>query len=218
MRTWLRNNQATTEPDAPTIFTLEDQYLASLDGMKSVSDEIIFNPGKYSLLFGPGANDNLQAQFKVVKNPLTSVSDNQIKSNVVAAINAYFRIDFWDFGDTFYFTELAAYIHNQLAPDLLSVVIVPAQTSSGFGSLFQVFAEDNEIFISSATVDNVEVINSLSAEKLKATGTVVTSADVATTSTAGTVATTSTASTTSTSTSTGTTSTSSTSSSSGGYY
>ena len=219
LRTWLRNNQSTTKPDAPTIFSLEDQYLASLDGLKSVSDEIIFNPGQYSLLFGPGANSNLQAQFKVVKNPLTTVSDNQIKSNVIAAINDYFRIDFWDFGDTFYFTELAAYIHNQLAPDLLSVVIVPAQTASGFGSLFQVFAEDNEIFISSATVDNVEVINSLSAEKLKATGTVVTSADVATTTTAGTVATTSTASTTtSTSTSTGTTTTSTSTSSSGGYY
>ena len=98
-------------------------------------------------------------------------------------------------------------------------MIVPAQTASGFGSLFQVFAEDNEIFISSATVDNVEVINSLSAEKLKATGTVVTSADVASTTTAGTVATTSTASTsTSTSTSTGTTTTTTSTSSSGGYY
>jgi len=208
LRTWLRNNQATSKPSAPTIFDLESQYLASLDGIKSVSDEVIFNPGQYTLLFGPGADANLQAQFKVVKNPLSSASDNQIKSSVIAAIDEYFRIDFWDFGDTFYFTELAAYVHNQLAPDLLSVVIVPAQSTSGFGSLFQVFADDNEIFISSATVDNVEIINSLSAEKLKATGTVVTSAEVTSTATSGTVATTSTAS----------TSSSSTASSSGGYY
>ena len=207
LRTWLNNNQSTTKPQSPTIFDLETQYLASLDGIKSVSDEVIFNPGQYTLLFGPGADANLQAQFKVVKNPLSSVSDNQIKSNVIAAINDYFRIDFWDFGDTFYFTELASYIHNQLAPDLLSVVIVPAQTGSGFGSLFQIFAEDNEVFISSATVDNVEIINSLSVEKLKATGTVVTSAEVTTTTTSGTVATTSTASTSSSSTS-----------ASGGYY
>ena len=208
LRTWLRNNQSTVKPDAPTIFDLEDQYLASLDGIKSISDEIIFNPGVYKLLFGPGADTNLQAQFKVVKNPSTSVSDNQIKSRVISAIDTYFQLNFWDFGDTFYFTELAAYIHNQLSPDLLSVVIVPAQSTSGFGSLFQVFAEDNEIFISSATVDNVEIINTLSAEKLKATGTVVTSADVATTSTSSVTATVATSG------SSGT----STSSSSGGYY
>lgn len=212
LRTWLRNNQSTSKPDTPTIFDLEDQYLGSLNGIKSISDEIIFNPGEYKLLFGPGAESNLQAQFKVVKNPSSSVSDNQIKSQVIAAIDLYFQLDFWDFGDTFYFTELAAYIHNQLAPDLLSVVIVPAQSTSGFGSLFQVFAEDNEIFISSATVDNVEIINTLSAEKLKATGTVVTSADVATTSTSTVTATVATSS------SSGTSSSSSSSSSSGGYY
>lgn len=89
---------------------------------------------------------------------------------------------------------------------------MPAQSTSGFGSLFQVFAEDNEIFISSATVDNVEIINTLSAEKLKATGTVVTSADVATTSTSTVTATVATSS------SSGTSSSSSSSSSSGGYY
>lgn len=206
LRTWLAKGQLTTKPTAPTIFDLEDQYLASLDAVKSVSDEIIFNPGEYKLLFGPGADANLQAQFKVVKNPASSISDNKIKSDVIRAIDTFFQIDFWDFGDTFYFTELAAFIHNQLSPDLLSVVIVPAQSTSGFGSLFQIFAEDNELFISSATVDNVEIINTLSAEKLKSSGTVVTSSDVATTTTSGTVATTvATSSTTS-------------SSSSGGYY
>ena len=44
LRTWLANSQATTRPVAPTIFNLEDQYLSSLDKVKSVSDEIIFNP------------------------------------------------------------------------------------------------------------------------------------------------------------------------------
>ena len=223
LRTWLRKNQSTAKPSAPTIFDLETQYLSSLDNVKSVSDEIIFNPGDYKLLFGPGADANLQAQFKVVKNPASAVSDNQIKSDVISAIDNFFQIDFWDFGETFYFTELAAYIHNQLAPDLLTVVIVPAQSTSGFGSLFQVFAEDNELFISSATVDNVEIINTLSAEKLKSTGTVVTSAST-TTSAVGTVSATSTATSTTSSsgTSSGSTSTASSSSSSGttsgGYY
>ena len=226
LRTWLANSQSTTKPVAPTIFNLEDQYLASLDKVKSVSDEIIFNPGEYKLLFGPGADASLQAQFKVVKNPSSSVSDNKIKSDVIRAVDTFFQIDFWDFGDTFYFTELAAFVHNQLSPDLLSVVIVPAQSTSGFGSLFQIFAEDNEVFISSATVDNVEIINNISAEKLKATGAVVTSSTDATTSATGTVSTTASTSSTTSSTTSGSTtsgstptsSSSSSSSSSGGYY
>ena len=223
LRTWLRNSQVSARPEAPTIFDLETAYLASLDGIKSISDEIIFNPGEYKLLFGPGADASLQAQFKVIKNPQSTVSDNQIKSSVISAIDTFFQIDFWDFGDTFYYTELAAYIHNALAGDVLSVVIVPAQSTDGFGSLFQIYAEDNEIFVSSATVDNVEIITSISAEKLKATGSVITSS--AQTTTTGTVSATSTTTSGTVSTTGSTTSTSSSSSSSsssgsssGGYY
>jgi hypothetical protein len=203
LRQWLNNNQATTKPQAPTLFDLENSYLSNLDQYKSVSDEVVINPGEYKLIFGPGADAELQCQFKVVKNSNTNVSDNQIKSDVIAAINTYFSLELWDFGDTFYFTELAAYIHNQLAPNLLSVVIVPAQNPNGFGSLFEINSEDNQILISSATVDNVEIITSITADKLKATGTVVTSSTV-------------TASTTSTVASVSDTTTSS--GSSGGYY
>ena len=183
LRQWLAKGQSTTRPTAPTLFDLESAYLSSLDEFKSVSDEAVINPGEYKLIFGPGADAELQSQFKIVKNPNTNVSDNQIKSDVISAINTYFSLELWDFGDTFYFTELAAYIHNQLAPDVLSVVIVPAQSPNGFGSLFQINSEDNEILISSATVDNVEIITSITADKLKATGTVVTSSTVATTTT-----------------------------------
>jgi hypothetical protein len=155
-------------------------------------------------VFGPGAESELQATFKIVKNPATNVSDNQLKSSVVESINTYFSLGLWDFGDTFYFSELAAFLHNSLTPDVLSVVIVPAQASSGFGSLFQINSSENEILISSATVDNVEMITSITAEKIKATGNVVVSTGTSS-STTGTATVTSTA-------------TSSSSSSSGGYY
>lgn len=187
IREWLRNNQTSTRPSEPTIFELEDEYLKSLDDLKSVSDEIIFNPGKFKLLFGPGADSKLQATFKIVKNKNSVISDSQIKSDVISAIDNFFSIDFWDFGENFYFTELAAYIHNQTAPDVSSVVIVPSESGNSFGSLFQVYAEDNEIFVSSATVDNVEIITSISAETIKATGTVV-SSSTTTSTTTGTVA------------------------------
>jgi len=204
IRTWLKKNQSYDRPSAPTINDLENSYRQSLIPFKSVSDEIIFNPGKYKLLFGPGADSNLQATFKIVKNPNTNASDNQLKSQVIQSINDYFSLDLWDFADTFYFTELAAFLHNQLAPDVLSIVIVPAIATSGFGSLFQIRSEDNEILISSATVDNVEIITSITAEKLKSTGNVVTSTSTidATATTGSTVTSTSTSS----------------STSSGGYY
>ena len=103
---------------------LNDTYGRSLNQLKSVSDTVVFNPGEYVLLFGKGAESALQATFKVVKNPKTAVSDNAIKSDLVTAINNFFALQLWDFGDTFYFTELAAYLHNVLAPDVLSIVIV----------------------------------------------------------------------------------------------
>ena len=146
-----------------------------LNELKSVSDTIIFNPGEYVLLFGKGAESSLQATFKVVKNQSTAVSDNQIKSNLIEAINGYFSISLWDFGDTFYFTELAAYLHNTLAPDVLSVVIVPSSATTSFGSLFEITVDGHQLPISSATVDNVQIISSNTAEQLKATGTVVSS-------------------------------------------
>jgi len=102
---------------------------------------------------------------------------------VVAAINEFFALDNWDFGDTFYFTELAAYIHNQLAPDLLTAVIVPNQSGQGFGSLFQIDSAADEIFISGATVGDVSIISALGANQLAASGTVVTSTSSTTSNT-----------------------------------
>jgi uncharacterized membrane protein YgcG len=98
-----------------------------------------------------------------------------LKTRIIQAINEFFALDNFDFGDTFYFTELAAYIHNRLAPDLLTVVIVPNQAEQGFGSLFQISGSSDEIFISGATVDDVVIIDAIGANQLAASGTVVTS-------------------------------------------
>ena len=174
-RAWLNANQLTSEPQPPTVAELNDTYLPTLNQLKSVSDTIVFNPGEYVLLFGKGAETSLQATFKVVKNKATAVSDNQIKSNLIEAVNDYFTLALWDFGDTFYFTELAAYLHNVLAPDVLSIVIVPASATTSFGSLFEITVDGHQLPISSATVDNVQIISSNTAEQLKATGTVVSS-------------------------------------------
>ncbi len=180
-RIWLQDGG--TKPTPSTSDTLRINYSGALNPLKSLSDQIIYHPVKYKILFGTNADEELQATFKVVKNPKTNVTDAVIKTNVIAAINEFFTLNNWDFGDAFYFTELAAYVHNQLAPDLLTVVIVPNQSGQSFGSLFQINSAADEIFISGATVSDVSIISALGANQLSASGTVVTSTSTATSST-----------------------------------
>jgi hypothetical protein len=180
-RIWLQ--EGGSKPTVSTPDQLRISYSGTLNPLKSLSDQIIYHPVKYKILFGSNAEEQLQATFKVVKNPKTNVSDAVIKTRVIAAINDFFALDNWDFGDTFYFTELAAYIHNELAPDLLTAVIVPNQSGQSFGSLFQINSAADEIFISGATVDDVSMITALGANQLAASGTVVTSTSSTTTNT-----------------------------------
>ena len=196
-RTWLQ--EGGTKPIPSTSDQLRINYAGSLDPLKSLSDQIIYHPVKYKILFGNNADEEFQATFKVVKNPNTNVSNAVIRTRVIQAINEFFALDNFDFGDTFYFTELAAYIHNELAPDLLTVVIVPNQSTQSFGSLFQISSAADEIFISGATVDNVSIIDALGANQLEASGTVVTSTTSTTSNTRSTSAVSSATSTTSSS-------------------
>jgi hypothetical protein len=43
---------------------------------------------------------------------------------------------------------------------------VPASETEAFGRLFQINAEYNEIIVSAATVDNVQIISSITAAQL----------------------------------------------------
>jgi hypothetical protein len=185
-RNWLKDGG--TKPTASTSDQLRISYSGYLNPLKGLSDQIVYHPVKYKILFGSKADQEFQATFKVVKNASTNVTNAVIKTRVIQAINEFFALDNFDFGDTFFFTELAAYIHQQLAPDLLTVVIVPNQSTQGFGSLFQISGADDEIFISGATVDDVSIIDALGANQLAASGTVVTTTTTTTSSTRSTSA------------------------------
>jgi len=172
-RNWITDvSGKVSKPARPSTTELRDSF-GSLESYKSVSDAIIFHSVNYRPLFGDKADANLQATFKIVKNTSTLVTDNEIKARVVNAINEYFNIANWDFGDTFYFSELDSYLHTVLAPDILSVIIVPKSGSSSFGSLYQIQSQRDEIFISSATVNDIEIIDVITATTLRASGTVV---------------------------------------------
>ena len=165
---WIRDTtNIITEPVPPTTEQLKLEY-SELENSKAISDTIIFNSAKFKPLFGNKSSASLQATFKIVKNVAVNVSDNDIKSSVVNAINTYFSIENWDFGESFYFSELSAYLHTALSPNVSSIIIVPADPTSMFGSLYQINAEANEILTSSATVDNVEIISAITAAQINA--------------------------------------------------
>ena len=164
---WKNNNGTTaTLPVKPTTEELRIQF-QNLDQYKMVSDSIVWNSGDFKLLFGAQALPELQAIFKVVKAPSTSVSDNEIKTLVIQAIDIYFDIRNWDFGETFFYTELAAFIHQQLSRTISSVVIVPTNASSQFGNLFEIVASPNQLFMSTATVSNVSIVANLTDQNMR---------------------------------------------------
>lgn len=167
---WIRDTSNTvTQPILPSSDDLKLSYgtgATSLDNYKALSDTIVYNPGKYKPVFGAKANTALQATFKVVKNPNVTVSDNDIKTSVISAINSFFDSTNWDFGETFYFSELSTYLHNALAPNIASIIIVPSNTDIAFGNLMQINSQPDEIIVSAATVDNVQIISAITAAQI----------------------------------------------------
>lgn len=55
-----------------------------------------------------------------------------------------------------------------------SFILIPVQEDQNFGSLYEIKSEADEIFISGASVDDVEIIDAITASRLKASGNVVT--------------------------------------------
>ena len=167
-RNWLMSGTG-SEPLTPTTQSLENNYSSYLEPIKSVSDEIVYHPAKYKVLFGSTAPAQLQAIFKAVQSPTSTASTTNLQSRILSAINDFFAIENWDFGQTFNFGELVTYVMNIMSPDINNFVIVPKISNSNFGSLFQITCQSNEIFINGATVSDIQILTSLTASELNAT-------------------------------------------------
>lgn len=165
-----------TEPDAPNSDSLRISFGSKLNLIKTISDEIIYHPVTYKVLFGSTADVKLQAKFKVVKNPNKLINDNDLKVRIISAINDFFDVNNWDFGDRFYVSELITYVINTTAPDISNMIILPRQASQSFGSLFEIQSRIDEIFVSGARVDDIEIVSAISASEIRALeSTIVTS-------------------------------------------
>ena len=164
---WIRDTTGTVpEPPVPTIDELSTDY-QGLQEYKMLSDNIILNSVIFKPLFGAKAANELRATIKVIRAQGSTASTSEIKSSVVAAMNDYFSIDKWNFGDTFFFSELAAYLHRELGSIVSSVVLVPLDTQKFFGDLYEIRSTPSEIFVNAATIDNIEVIEALTSTNLR---------------------------------------------------
>lgn len=155
-------------PLAPSSDALRIAFGSELDKIKSISDEIIYQPVQYKVLFGKNAEEALQARFKVVKNRDRSINDNDLKVRVINSIDEFFDINNWDFGDRFYLSELTTYILTTVAPDISNIIILPNQSLQVFGSLFEIQSRSDEIFVSGAKVDDIEIVTAITASEINA--------------------------------------------------
>ena len=164
---WLQDTTNTiVQPLPPTIDELTTAY-AGLQNYKMISDNMILNSVEFVPLFGSKSNEALRGIIKVIAAANTNASNNQIQNLVLATMNAYFDIANWDFGDTFYFSELAAYIHAQIGTYVASVVLVPLNPQSTFGDLYEIQCAPNQIFVNGATVTDIEIITTLTSTNLQ---------------------------------------------------
>jgi len=164
---WIKDiTNSVTEPAVPTIDELSISY-STLNQYKMLSDNMILNSVTFKPLFGSKAATELQGKIKVIRYSDTVTSISEIKARTVEALNEYFTIENWDFGDTFYFSELSAYLHEQLGDIVSSVVLVPNDPEKSFGDLYEIRSAPNEIFVNAATVNDIEVVDALTPSVLR---------------------------------------------------
>ena len=164
---WIQDTTNTVPmPDKPTISELSLEY-SKVQDYKMLSDSVVVNSVVFKPLFGPKASPALRATIKVIKASNTNASDSEIRSATLTTMNNYFNINSWNFGDTFYFSELSAYIHAEIGELVSSVVLVPNDPTMHFGDLYEIKCAPYEIFVNAATAGDVVVISALTSAELQ---------------------------------------------------
>lgn len=161
LRRWIEG-RTTVQPSQPTPLELRNTYGELLNN-KMISDTVVLHPGNFKILFGSKASPSLQAKLVIIRPPGSgNLTGNEVKVRVVNAIRDYFDIDNWEFGETFYFSELSAAIHSTLGPEIDSIVLVPVLSTNQFGDLYQVQSREDELFIPDINTIDIEIVQSYS--------------------------------------------------------
>jgi len=152
-------------PSQPSSYELS-QTFSNLLTSKMISDTVIMHSGNLRPLFGKRAKNSDQAIIKLVLTPQNTASQNDIKNKVIGVVRDFFDISNWNFGETFYFSELSAAIHSQLSSSVSSVVLVPNASKFQFGDLYQIESCQNEIFVPDISVSEIDIIDNLTSLNL----------------------------------------------------
>lgn len=135
-----------------------------------ISDTVVLHPGKFKILFGSRANEELRCYFSVLRPAISSLTDNEVKVRIVDIIRSFFDIDNWAFGESFFYTEMSAAIHAQLGPEIDSIVLVPTSATTQFGDLFQVQSREDEIFIPDINTENITIVQAYTPDNIRQDG------------------------------------------------
>lgn len=160
---WIQNGKKGVFPKAPSAYELKGVF-QSLEANKMISDAMVWHPITYKLVFGDNGDIDTHCIFKVIKSDET-MSDNEVKKQVIQCIDEYFKN--MEVGETFYFTQLSAFVQNKLVDLIRTIVIVPTDTSNKFGDLFQIKCDENEIILSTASLDDVEIISTITSDNIR---------------------------------------------------
>ena len=113
-------------------------------------------------LFRTTPYGNMKGNF----NPDSSLyawTVTEVKQRVINLISTYFNIDNWDFGEDFYFTEMAAFIHNNMIGEISQITISSVADDSDGTRLFEIGCNSDELFLPVVKTSNVVVQNTSSA-------------------------------------------------------
>lgn len=164
------DGQTSVEPDPPTSLSLRTTYADLLDN-KMISDTVVLHTGKLKVVFGPKAQPELRARFEVIRPSNDSLAinltDNEVKVKITEIVKSFLDVYSWEFGETFYFSELSAAIHRDLGTEIDSIVIVPLYQTTQFGDLYEIPAREDEILIPDINTTDIEIVQSYTPENIR---------------------------------------------------
>lgn len=160
------NRTIATFPEYPTEYELMKEF-EILEDNKMLTDEMIWRPLKFKLLFGKEADEKLRAEIKVTKKSTSLVADNIIRQRVLLHMENFFDNSKWLNIKEFNYTELASYIYQNMSNDITNCVIVPLYSDYKFGKLHQIRFNEYEIPLNVATLDNIKVIPYISDDNIR---------------------------------------------------
>jgi hypothetical protein len=89
-----------------------------------VSDTVVMHSGRIKFILGQKSDPEDRVVVKVTKSPVARLTNSQIALEIMNVVTRFFDIQNWDFGQTFYTTQLIGLIHQRLATEIVSVAFM----------------------------------------------------------------------------------------------